>query len=264
MILLLAARQPPGSRDSARIAKRRAKRLPDSPMLAYRCLIMAEFTLYIGNKAYSSWSLRGWLACKAAGIAFDEIVLPMSRPESAAAFATVSPTRKVPTLVHNDLRIWESIAIAEYLAELRPNARLWPEDRKARAHARTISAEMHAGFVDMRRAMWMNTRRKFPGEGRTPGALADIARICDMWRDARHHYGAGGPYLFGHFSLADCMYAPVVSRFVTWEPEIDKATRDYVEAVWNHHFMLEWRRDADAEPWVIDKYETPAPPAVPA
>jgi glutathione S-transferase len=217
---------------------------------------MAEFTLYIGNKAYSSWSLRGWLACKAAGIAFDEVVVPMNRPESPAAFAKVSPTRKVPTLDHNGQRIWESIAIAEYLAEIRPQAGLWPADRAARAHARTISAEMHAGFTDLRRNMWMNTRRKFPGKGRTPEALADIARIQEMWRDCRQRYGAGGPYLFGKFTLADCMYAPVVARFVTWEPEIDATTHAYVEAVWNHHFMLEWRRAADAEPWVIEKYET--------
>jgi glutathione S-transferase len=218
---------------------------------------MAEFTLYIGNKAYSSWSLRGWLACKASGIAFDEVVLPMFLPESAAAFAAVSPTHKVPTLVHGSQRIWESIAIAEYLAEIQPHAGLWPEDRAARAHARTISAEMHAGFVELRRAMWMNTRRKFSGKGRTPGALADIARISEMWRDTRQHYGAGGPFLFGKFSLADCMYAPVVSRFVTWEPELDAATRAYVDAVWNHPFMVDWRRAADAEPWIIERYETP-------
>ncbi len=218
---------------------------------------MAEFTLHIGNKAYSSWSLRGWLACKVAGIAFDEVVMPMFVPESAAAFLAVSPTHKVPTLVHNGLRIWESIAIAEYLAELRPQAGLWPAEREARAQARTVAAEMHAGFVELRRAMWMNTRRKFPGKGRTPGALADIARIGEMWGDCRRRFGTGGPFLFGRFSLADCMYAPVVSRFVTWEPEIDTTMRAYVDAVWNHPLLLDWRRAADAEPWVIDRYEAP-------
>jgi glutathione S-transferase len=218
---------------------------------------MGEFTLYIGNKAYSSWSLRGWLACKASGIAFDEVVLPMFLPESAEAFANVSPTRKVPTLVHNDRRIWESIAIAEYLAELRPQAGLWPKDAAARAHARTVSAEMHAGFGELRRAMWMNTRRKFPGRGRTAGALTDIARIEEMWADCRQRFGSGGPFLFGGFSLADCMYAPVVSRFVTWEPEIGAAARTYVEAVWNHPFLLDWQSAADSEPWVIERYETP-------
>src|SRR5262249_20140249 len=113
-------------------------------------------------------------------------------------------------------------------------------------------------FGELRRSMWMNTRRKFPGKGRTPEALADVARISTMWSDARQRYGAGGPFLFGRFTLPDCMYAPVVSRFITWEPQIDTATSAYVDAVWNHPYMLEWRRAADAEPWVIERYETPA------
>ncbi|HEX6979171.1 MAG TPA: glutathione S-transferase family protein [Alphaproteobacteria bacterium] len=220
---------------------------------------MADFTLFIGNKAYSSWSLRGWLACKIAGIDFDEVVIPLSRPETDVEIRKYSPSGKVPALRHGSNLIWESIAIGEYLAEIVPAAGLWPADRTARAHARTISAEMHAGFTDLRRNMWMNTRRTFPGKGRTPEALADIERICAIWRDTRARFGQDGPWLFGgRFCFADAMYAPVVSRFVTWQPPLPDDAKAYVAAVWDHPFMQEWRRGAEAEPWIIDKYENPA------
>jgi glutathione S-transferase len=217
---------------------------------------MADFTLYIGNKAYSSWSLRGWLACRLAGIAFDEVVIPLAGG-TTAAIARHSPSGKVPLLRHGDLLVWESLAIGEYLHDLFPRAGLWPEDRAARAHARSIASEMHAGFADLRRAMWMNTRKRFPGKGRTPEALANIARICAIWRDTRARYGAGGPFLFGQtINMADAMYAPVVSRFVTWEPDLPADAKAYVAALWDHALLQEWRRGADAESWVIDKYET--------
>jgi glutathione S-transferase len=221
---------------------------------------MADFTLYIGNKAYSSWSLRGWLACRCAGIAFDEVVIPLSRPDTNAAILKYSPSGRVPTLRHGNTLVWDSLAIGEYLHEFAPKAGLWPEDPVARAHARSISAEMHSGFADMRRAMWMNTRRRFPGRGRTPEALANVARICAIWGETRTRFGAGGAFLFGRrFGLADAMYAPVVSRFVTWEPPLTDEAKAYVTAVWDQPFMQEWRRGAEAETWVIDKYETPAP-----
>jgi glutathione S-transferase len=220
---------------------------------------MAEFTLHIANRAYSSWSLRGWLACRLAGIAFDEVVIPLSRPDTAAAIRKHSPSGKLPALRHGKTLVWESLAIAEYLHELAPNTGLWPDDPAARAHARSIAAEMHAGFVDLRRAMCMNTRRRFPGKGRTPEALANIARICAIWDETRARFGGGGPFLFGkQFNLADAMYAPVAARFVTWEPELPATAQAYVAAVWDHKLMQEWRRAADAEPWVIDKYEMPA------
>ncbi|MGQ0661978.1 MAG: glutathione S-transferase family protein [Pseudomonadota bacterium] len=219
---------------------------------------MAEFTLYIGNKAYSSWSLRGWLACKLVGIAFEEVMIPLSRPETAAALAKLSPSGRVPVLRHGEIVLWETTAIAEYLAELRPQAGLWPAEAAARAHARAISAEMHAGFAELRKNMWMNVRRKFPGKGRTSGALADIARVVEIWRTARRAYGRAGPYLFGRFTLADCMYAPVATRFVTWEPELPADASAYVEAIWTHPLIEEWRAGATAEPWAIEKYETAA------
>lgn len=224
---------------------------------------MSDCILYLGNKAYSSWSLRGWLALKLAGLKFDEVVKDMGAPEWPDFIRRVSPTGRVPFLVHGPLKIWESIAIAEYAAEIAPQAGLWPADRAARAHARTIAAEMHAGFTSLRQAMWMNTRRRFPGQGRTPGALADIARIVELWRETRARHGAassgaGGPFLFGaRLTLADAMYAPVVSRFVTWEPDLPDDAKAYVAAVWEHPLMVEWRRAADAEPWTIAKYETP-------
>ncbi|HEX2113271.1 MAG TPA: glutathione S-transferase family protein [Alphaproteobacteria bacterium] len=218
---------------------------------------MTEFTLYIANKVYSSWSLRGWLACRLAGIEFDEVVIPLWRPETATEIRKHSPSGKVPALRHSDVLVWESLAIGEYLHDVFPRAELWPQDRAARAHARSIASEMHAGFADLRRIMWMNTRKRFPGKGRTPETLAAIERIVTLWRDTRARYGAGGPFLFGTaMNMADAMYAPVVSRFVTWEPELPADAKAYVAAVWDHPLLREWRRDADAESWVIEKYET--------
>jgi glutathione S-transferase len=219
---------------------------------------MAEFTLYLGNKAYSSWSLRGWLACKLAGMAFDEAGHDMGAADWPQWVAGISPSAKVPVLKHGERVIWESIAIVEYLAELFPRAGLWPDDASARAHARAIAAEMHAGFGELRKAMWMNTRRRFPGKGRTPGALADIARITAIWRTTRATFGAAGPFLFGrNLTAADAIYAPVVSRFVTWEPELPDDAKAYVAAVWDHRLLQEWRRGADAETSTIARYETP-------
>ena len=220
---------------------------------------MGEFTLYIGNKATSSWSLRGWLACKLAGIDFDEVTIPLDTPETRASISRVSPSGRVPCLHHGERRIWESIAIGEYLAELRPARNLWPTEPAARAHARAIAAEMHSGFAALRAAMWMNVRKRFPGKGRTAEALADIARIVAIWRDTRTTFGVGGPYLFGQsFSFADAMYAPVATRFVTWAPELPRDAKSYVEAVWSHLWLKEWVDGAAAEPWPTPKYDTPA------
>lgn len=219
---------------------------------------MSEFTLYIGNKNYSTWSLRGWLACKLAGIAFSEKVHDMAAADWPDFVRAASPTGKVPVLRHGKVVIWESIAIGDYLADLFPKAGLWPDDLAARAQARAISAEMHAGFTALRTSMWMNMRRRFPGKGRNPGSLADVARIAALWDETRGRFGAGGPYLFGsRFTLADAMYAPVVSRFVTWEPELPTTAKAYVAAAWEHPFMVEWRKAAEAETWTIAKYENP-------
>ena len=218
---------------------------------------MAKAILTIGNKAYSSWSLRGWLMCKIAGLDFAENLHDMGAPDWKTRAAADSPSGKVPCLAVDGALVWESLAIGEHLAEGNLAA-FYPADGIARAHARAIASEMHAGFVELRKAMWMNVRRKFPGKRRTPGALGDIARIEQIWAETRARFGTEGPYLFGaQFGLADAMYAPVCARFHTWEPDLSAESKAYVDAVWNHPWMREWRDAAAAEPWTIARYEDP-------
>lgn len=219
---------------------------------------MADGTLYIGNRRYSSWSLRGWLPVRIAKLDVTEIVIPFTRPGPTQAIAKISPTGLVPCLEHQGALVWESLAICDYCAEFDPA--LWPADRIARAHARSIAAEMHAGFRGLRQAMWMNLGRDFAGLGRTPDALADIARIEALWADTRARFGADGPYLFGaNFTAADVMYAPVVTRLLTWKPDLTKATLAYCTAVRAHPLVAEWYAAAAAEPasWIVADYETP-------
>ena len=221
---------------------------------------MAEFTLVIGNKNYSSWSLRGWLMARAAGIEFDEVVIPLDRPETQGAIRKHSPSGRVPVLLHRGLAIWESLAIAEYLNDLKPEAALWPTAAAARAHARSISAEMHAGFMDLRENMPMNIRASFPGKGMTPGVRADIERIGWIWRDTRKRFstafGQDDGFLFGTFGAADAMFAPVVTRFRTYSVTLDADADAYCTAVLGHPAMKEWVDAAKHEPWLIDKYES--------
>lgn len=216
---------------------------------------MDKLTLVIANKAYSSWSLRPWLALKHVGAAFEEVVIPLRLPETAASIARWSPAGKVPVLRHGAVTVWESIAIIEYLAELFPEAHLWPADPVARAYARTISAEMHAGFVPLRSNMTMNLRRRLPGRGRSAEVEKDIARITAMWRDCRARFGHSGAFLFGAFSNADAMYAPVVTRFETYGVDLDAECRAYADAVLGLPAMQAWYADAAAEPWTIAEYE---------
>jgi glutathione S-transferase len=219
---------------------------------------MPPARLYIGNRRYSSWSMRGWLAVRLAGLEVEEVVIPLQGGDTAAVKA-VSPSGLVPFLEHRGHHIWETLAICEYCAERSPG--LWPEAEDARIHARVIAAEMHAGFRELRIAMPMNLGRDFAGRGRTPGALADIARIEGLWAETRARFGAGGPFLFGAaFNAADAMFAPVVTRFLTWKPDLTDATRAYCEAVRAHPLVAAWYRDAAAEPesWLLDKYENPA------
>ena len=221
---------------------------------------MAEGTLYIGNRRYSSWSLRGWLAVRLAGLDVAEQVIPLEGGDTPAVKA-VSPSGLVPYLEHRGVAVWETIAIGEHCAELAPA--LWPADRAARAHARAIAAEMHAGFRPLREAMPMNLGRPVPGAGRTEGCLRDIARIETIWREARARHGAGGPFLFGAaFTLADAMYAPVVTRLLTYRPEIAADTSVYCAAVRAFPLMAEWYGAAEREPaaWRIAKYESIAAP----
>jgi glutathione S-transferase len=217
---------------------------------------MSDGRLYIGNRRYSSWSMRGWLAVRLAELDVEEVLIRFSRPGPTPAIGKVSPNGLVPYLDHRGAHVWESLAICEYCAELQPS--LWPADRIVRAHARAISAEMHAGFTGLRQSMWMNLGRDFAGLGRTPEALADIGRIEMMWADTRQRYGSGGPYLFGAaFTMADAMFAPVVARFLTWRPDLRPATLAYCEAVRAHRLVGAWYDGAAAEPddWLLPDYE---------
>ena len=217
---------------------------------------MTDGTLYIGHMRYSSWSMRGWLPVKMAGLDVDVQVIKFTRPGPTKAIAELSPNGLVPFLIHQGARVWESLAICDYCAEFEP--KLWPADRVARAHARSIAAEMHASFRDLRQAMWMNLGRDFAGLGRTPGALKDIDRIQAIWAETRARFGAGGPYLFGaDFNAADAMFAPVVARFLTWKPDLTAEAAEYCAAVRTHPLVAEWYDGAAAEPedWLIDDYE---------
>ncbi|MCQ8239595.1 glutathione S-transferase [Rhizosaccharibacter radicis] len=213
--------------------------------------------LYLGTRRYSSWSLRGWLAVRLAGLSVPEEVLPLGGA-LPGAIAAVSPSGLVPVLRHDGALIWDSLAIGEYCAERRPA--LWPGDRAARAHARSLSAEMHSGFRALRVAMPMNC-------GRTPAPLqaapdaelqADLARMQQLWRETRDHFGEGGPFLFGAFTLADAAFAPVVSRFLSYAVPLEPVAARYRDAVRAHPLLEEWYAAAAAEPveWLLSRYET--------
>lgn len=220
---------------------------------------MADGTLYIGTKRYSSWSLRGWLAVKLAGLDVAEVVIPLAGGSTPAVKAT-SPSGFVPYLVHHGLHIWDSLAICEYCAELSPG--LWPQDAALRAHLRAVAAEMHAGFRDLRINMPMSLFRDAGGAGATPGALADIARIDAVWCETLAK--SGGPFLHGAApGVADAMYAPVVFRFMTYQPALSEAAQAYVATWLAHPLMNAWREAAGVEPsdWFIPAMEAPALPA---
>jgi glutathione S-transferase len=211
--------------------------------------------LHIGNKNYSSWSLRPWLLMKVLDLPFEENVIPLFDENWDAAIAAVSPSRKVPCLTDGDVTVWETMAIVEYLHEHHPGCGVWPGNPKARAMARSAANEMHGGFSGLRSAMPMNVRKSLPGRGRTEAALKDIARIETLWRACRAAHGEGGPFLFGAFCAADAMFAPVVSRFVTYGVELAADSRAYVEAVMALPAMEAWIEAGRAEPWVIEHDE---------
>ncbi len=217
---------------------------------------MSQGRLLIGNRRYSSWSMRGWLAVQSARLDVTIEVIPMSAGPTAA-IASRTPAGLVPYLEHDGARIWESLAIGEYCAEYAP--KLWPEDRIARAGARSAAAEMHAGFRFLRQAMPMNLgRHDLSGLGQTGEALADIARIEALWSDLRGRFGNGGDYLFGTaFGIADIMFTPVVARLLAYRPALSTVSTAYCEAVRNHPLVDEWYGDAEAEPaeWMLPKYE---------
>ena len=207
--------------------------------------------LVLGNRNYSSWSLRGWLLVRHAGLAAEEIVIPLRTPGTSDAIRRYSPSGKVPALVDGDLVVWDSLALAEYCAEQAPQAGLWPADATARAVARSVSAEMHSGFQALRGAWPMNLKRNGPAVAPTPDVAADIARISKVWAECRARFGAAGPFLFGGWSAVDAMYAPVVSRFTSYGAPLDPQARAYCGAVMDHPLMQEWAALAAAETWAI-------------
>lgn len=212
--------------------------------------------LFIGNKNYSSWSMRPWLVLKAFGIPFEEVFIPIYNGDAdKQRILDVTPSGKVPVLVDGEITVWDSLAIIEYLADRFSDAAIWPNDRAARAHARSVSAEMHGGFGPLRRECGMNIHRPIAAKNLSPEAQADIARIQDIWIDCRSRHARLGPYLFGAFSAADAMYAPVVHRLRTYAIDVKPQAGEYMASMISHPAFAEWTKDALAETLVIDKFE---------
>lgn len=213
---------------------------------------MSDITIVLGNKRYSSWSLRPWLALKHTGAAFDEVVIPLYRDGSKEQILRHSPAGKVPILKQDGVTVWESLAICEYLADRFPAAGLWPADPALCALARSISTEMHGGFAALRQNLPMDLSRQGGDPARIAAAQADIDRVAQIWRDCRAAHGAGGPFLFGRFTNADAMYAPVVCRFRSHGVTLDPVCAAYADTVMDLPAMGEWRAAAAEEPWTLE------------
>lgn len=211
-------------------------------------------TLTISSKNYSSWSLRGWLLCRMAGLDFEEQVKSSDDPSTRAELLLLSPSFLVPKLTHDGISVWDTLAIGEYLNEIRPEAGLLPEDRAARAHCRAICGEMHSGFANLRSALAMNLKARHPGFKVWAGAQADIDRVTTVWRECLTQYG--GPYLFGaRPTMADAMYAPVCTRFVTYDVKLDGACAEYCRRIMALPHMQEWIEAAQAEPDEVEELD---------
>lgn len=218
---------------------------------------MSELVLNVGSKNYSSWSMRAWLAMEATGAPYREVLHDIESDAGRARIRQGSPAARVPFLQHGELLVWDSLAICEYLAELFPEARLWPAARDARATARAACAEMHSGFQTLRANCPMNVKRSAPGRGLdVPGVADDARRIQELWRQCRSRFGHDGPFLFGGFTIADCFFAPVAARFRSYAVPLDDSARDYTQALWAHPVVAKWEAAARAENIVIAKYET--------
>ena len=219
--------------------------------------------LIIGNKAYSSWSLRGWLACKQSGLAFEEVVVPLydadwDKRREGDEFAPSGG--KVPVLWDGDETVvWDSLAIIEYLADKVGRDRFWPADDGARAMARSMAAEMHSSFQALRRKHSMNVRQIFPARTPDDDVLVELQRIMELWAQARARFGGDGQFLFGQFGAADIMFAPVVTRIVTYQLPIARFAAGYMQAVFEHPFLQDWIAGAQEEEWVLEQYEQPVP-----
>ena len=217
---------------------------------------MADLTIYLGNRNYASWSLRAWLALKATGAAFEEVVIPILVPGSKETLIKYSPSGKVPALHHGDIVVWDSLAICGYLGDVFPDAGLWPAEPAAKAMARSVSAEMHSSFQALRGQFPMNIRARVPGREISPEAQTDINRVMAIWRQCRNRFGEkDGDFLFGGFTVADAMYAPVVTRFRTYGFDLERESDAYCEAIMALPAMQEWAAAAKDEPMVIDEYE---------
>ncbi len=214
-----------------------------------------QLVLVIANKNYSSWSMRPWVVLKAFGIPFREIQVGLGQDDTASQIARYTASGRVPVLLHGDITLWDSLAICEYLAEQFPEKRLWPGNVAARAMARSICAEMHAGFGDLRAAMWMNIRARFPGKGRTPGAQADIGRISEIWEDCLAEFGHH-EFLFGDFSIADAYFAPVAMRFATYDVALAPALQAYCDRLAAHPAVAQWIAEALAETETVARYDS--------
>jgi glutathione S-transferase len=217
--------------------------------------------LIIGNKAYSSWSLRGWLACKLSGLPFEEVVVPLydgdwDRRREGDEFAPSSG--KVPILWDGEAVVWDSLAIVDYLADKVGRDVFWPADEAARAMARSMAAEMHSSFPNLRRQHPMNIRQVFPNQPPSEAVLVELQRIMELWAQARARFGGDGDFLFGRFGAADIMFAPVVTRIVTYQLPIARFAAGYMQAVLSHRFLQDWIAGAQEEEWVIEQYEQPA------
>jgi glutathione S-transferase len=219
--------------------------------------------LVIANKNHSSWSLRPWLLLTEFGIPFEEVLIPFGQtfddPEWKRAISAYTPAGKVPALLDGEIKVWESLAIMEHVADSRPDLPIWPRDPVARAMARSVSAEMHAGFSALRGACPMNVAWVHETRDRGPQVAADVARISAIWREARERFGAGGPFLFGGFTAADAMFAPVVSRFASYSIALDTVCSAYRDAVLATKGFQSWRLGALAEPWIIAEDEANEP-----
>ena len=218
---------------------------------------MAALKLAIGNKNYSSWSMRPWLALRANDIPFVETLIPLytDNPADKEQILSFSRAGKVPVLVDGETTVWDSLSIIEYIAERYPEVKLWPDDAAARAHARSVCAEMHSGFVALRSACGMNLHRPIRPVALSADAKANVARIEEIWRECRARHGARGPFLFGRFGAADAMYAPVVHRFRTYAIEVAPDTKAYMETMMALPAFQEWTREGLAETLVIAKFE---------
>lgn len=216
---------------------------------------MTDITLYIGNKNYSSWSMRPWVAMKAAGLPFKEEMIHLSKTDTREKIRAHSLAGKVPVLKHAGLTVWDSLAICEYVADTFPHLPFWPEDREARATARSICAEMHSGFPNLRTTLSMNIRRRFPTFFVRANVMEEIDRILQIWAHQREKYASQGDYLFGAFSTADAYFAPVVTRFVTYGVKVPPICQVYMDAVMLHPAVKQWVMAAEAEPEEEAAYE---------